>query len=146
MKTTLKGRRHKSRGLSLEPCERRALLAGNVTALVDDGSLVIAGDAAANGVAIQQTNTGRYVVTGFDLDGATTVNGGSAPVVLDGVTNDVVVDLRDGDDALVVSNSAANLQALAASVSAGAAGTHAEAGRSFCSARPSPFTRMTGTR
>jgi hypothetical protein len=126
MKTTSKRRIRKARNLALEAFERRALLAGNVTALVDDGNLVIAGDASANGVALHQTDAGRYVITGFDLDGTTTINGGTAPVVLEDVTGDVVVDLRAGDDSLVVSNSAEARQTLADSVSGGAAGTIAD--------------------
>jgi hypothetical protein len=118
-----RNRRTKVRGLALEVFETRTLLAGNVFVAVDDGSLVVTGDSADNGVAIQQTNTGRYVVTGFDLGGTTTVNGGTAPVVMTDVTKDILVDLRDGNDALVMSNSADNLQALADSGTHGTAGT-----------------------
>jgi len=120
------------RQCAVESLENRALLAGNVTAIVDDGSLVVRGDVAGNGVAIHQTDIGRYVVTGFDLGGATTVNGSSSPQIFNGVTADIVVDLQGGDDVLVMSNNAATRQSLADEASGGTAGTIA--------ASPEPLT------
>jgi len=113
-----------SRRISLEMLERRSLLAGNITALVDGGSLVLTGDATANGVAIHQADTGKYVVSGFGLDGsATLINGMNSPQVFSNITADLVIDLRDGDDVLVLSNNAAQRQSLADQLSGGTAGT-----------------------
>ncbi len=112
-----------ARKMFLEGLENRTMLAGNVTAFVDDGDLIVRGNAANNGVAIHQTGAGEYVVSGFALNGATKVNGGSNPVVLSGVTGDVIVDLQAGDDVLVVGNNASARQALANQLSDGDAGT-----------------------
>jgi hypothetical protein len=84
-----------SRGqLRLEQLEARCLLAGNVTAAVVNGSLVVTGDAQDNTIEIFQTAQGIQV-----LGMATTVNGGTSFTAV-GVTKDVVVSLGDGSDGL----------------------------------------------
>jgi len=67
-----------SRKLWVESLENRALLAGNVSVSVSDGTLFITGGSAGNGVSVQQLNSGRYYITGFNVSGGnTTVNGSS---------------------------------------------------------------------
>src|SRR5687767_4852264 len=44
---------------SLEP---RRVMAGNVTAEVIDGDLIITGDGAANTISVRQSDSGSYVV------------------------------------------------------------------------------------
>src|SRR5258708_6010556 len=89
---------------ALEGLERRALLAGNVTAFFNSGSLLLSGDAAANGVSIEQVAGGKYVVSGFALDGSPTLINGAPYKVFSGVTNDVAVNLEGGNDLLVIGN------------------------------------------
>jgi hypothetical protein len=85
-----------SRGqLRVEPLEGRWVPAGNVTATVDHGDLVVTGDAESNNVEIIQTAEGIQVIGDF----GTTVNGGASFTAV-GVTKDVVVSLGDGDDTL----------------------------------------------
>ena len=99
--------------LAVESLERRAMLAGNVTASVVGGNLIIRGDDAGNGVLVQQeAGTGNYSVTGFDFAGSTTKINGTADGTahLHGVTGNIDIDLKKGNDALGVGNDA---QALA---------------------------------
>src|SRR5690349_1891612 len=87
----------KHRNLVVEGLENRALLAGNVAVSVSGGTLFITGDAAGNGVSVQQLDSGKYFVTGFSVSGGnTTVNGSAAGKIVTGVTNDINVDLNAG--------------------------------------------------
>jgi hypothetical protein len=81
----------------VEHLEVRCLPAGNVTAAVDHGNLVVTGDAESNEIEIFQT------AQGIQVNGVpgTTVNGGASFTAV-GVTKDVAVSLGDGDDALVL--------------------------------------------
>src|SRR5207253_2960390 len=115
----------------LETLEPRALLAGNVDVFVRGGTLFVQGDAADNAVLIQDEGGGTYSVLGLDFDAdldltgqgfagnPTTINGedtggfnGNA-VLFHGVTNDINVDLRGGNDGLGIGNNLENLNALA---------------------------------
>jgi hypothetical protein len=72
---------------------------GNVTAVVTNGGLVIRGDAASNGLSLVLGDTaGTIAVGGFD--GTTTVNGSLDGIIVSGVTGDVDITLRGGDDQL----------------------------------------------
>lgn len=103
----------------IEPLEPRALLSGDVTAEVINGSLILRGDDAANVITIDRDPlTGAVRVLGnFGTDNrgqvlpehTTTVNGQPSVVhperpflSFDNVTRDVRVELGGGDDKLVV--------------------------------------------
>src|SRR5262245_43598107 len=83
------------RTLAVERLEERRLLAGNVTASVVNGNLVVSGDSASNDVVIAQTPSG-IVVLGQP---GTTINGGASFTAV-GVTGDVRVTLGGGNDTL----------------------------------------------
>jgi hypothetical protein len=115
-------RENRQRKLRLEFLESRAMLAGNVSVSVSGGNLVIRGDNADNGVLIQQIDADSYAVTGISVgtettitDGGANVSGGGAngTAIADGVTGDVNIDLRGGDDILGVGNDVDALVALA---------------------------------
>ena len=64
-----------------------------------NGDLVIRGDAGGNALSLVLGDTaGTIAVGGFD--GATTVNGSLDGIVVSGVTGDVDITLRGGDDQL----------------------------------------------
>jgi hypothetical protein len=84
------------RSLGLESLEARRVMAGNVTAAVVGGDLVITGDGAANEVRIHQV-LGRLVVEGLN---GTKINGGNKDKF--GANTDVRVDLNGGLDKLTV--------------------------------------------
>src|SRR5688500_13327149 len=87
------------RGLAFETLESRQLMA--VTAALNSGTLTITGDAAADDIAVVGTaNPGEFTITGRN---GTTVDG-MASVTISGVTADLVVDLRDGDDVFDMDN------------------------------------------
>jgi hypothetical protein len=84
----------------VEPLESRTLLAGNVTAVVDDGDLTLTGDADDNLVDVMVVN-GDIVVQGVD---GTTINGSSDPFVAFAGTTTIAGDFKarlgSGDDTL----------------------------------------------
>lgn len=113
----------KPRRLMTEQLENRAMLAGNVQVWVDGGTLFVRGDDFGNAVAIQQLDTNRYAVIGYDNGaGHTRINGQNAPRAFSGVTNDINVDLRGGHDVFVIGNKRPTLQLLSDEVSNGRAG------------------------
>jgi hypothetical protein len=90
----------RKRRLGAERLEVRQLLAGDVSASVVRGTLVINGDNADNFVEVFGTGTaGQFVVEGFtDNHGVnTTINHSSNPQTFNGVTN-ISVTLKRGDD------------------------------------------------
>jgi len=102
------------------------MLAGNVNVFVSGGTLFVQGDADDNAVLIRQEGNGIYSVAGLDFadlnvdpqvfeGGATTINGTDSEelVLFSGVTNDINVDLRDGNDGLAIGNDIEALNALA---------------------------------
>jgi len=110
----------RQRRLFMEALETRNLLAGNVTASVIGGTLFIRGDNAGNGVIVSEVGPNQYSVTGFDQDGdgtrIKTPNNGNGPVnntlVFSGVTVNIDIALKQGDDALAVGNDAGELNSL----------------------------------
>lgn len=88
--------------LTAESFETRLLLDGNVTALIDAGSLVIRGDDANNTVEVDLTG-GNIVVRGLQ---GTTVNGKTGDQILitgsSKITNDLEITLGRGNDTVVV--------------------------------------------
>src|SRR5262245_16851262 len=97
------------RTLHVEQLERRAMLAGNVSASVSGGSLIIRGDNADNGVVISQTGPGSYLVTGIDTAGGPTTINGDPDATFTGVTGSFDVDLKKGDDLFGMLGDIANL-------------------------------------
>ena len=93
------------RQLGVENLELRALLAGDVSVNVVDGNLIIRGDEADNSISIAAgAEAGAYVITGLATAGGdTTINGGPDTIFnATGVTGDIDVRLRDGDDVLAM--------------------------------------------
>lgn len=90
-------KRFQRRRLAAETLENRALLAGDITASVEDGVLTITGDAEANGVLIRQSGSDLEVV-GVDAGGSATTINGDASFLATGVTDGAIVFLKGGDD------------------------------------------------
>src|SRR5262249_14916053 len=82
------------RTLHVEQLEGRAMLAGNVTASVSGGNLIIRGDNVDNGVVISQTDPGTYLVTGIDTAGGPTTINGNTDATFTGVTGSFDIDLK----------------------------------------------------
>jgi hypothetical protein len=89
--------------LELQHLESRCLLAGNVTAVVADGDLIITGDVEGNSIALLQVSPGTLAIVSDG--GTTTVNGQAAPLLasgptftVSGVTDDIIISLGDGSD------------------------------------------------
>lgn len=115
------------RRMNVEQLEGRSLLAGVVSAFVSGGTLFIQGDNTDNAVIVQDQGDGNYTVTGFDFAdvpdlsgfkaGPTTINGGTdvggGTKLFTGVTNDINIDLKKGNDGLAIGNSLEDLQTLA---------------------------------
>src|SRR5262245_4697497 len=127
------------RTLKVEQLEQRAMLAGNVAVSVSGGNLIITGDNHDNAVLVQEVvdeddnpNTHAYLITGFDFadsglpgfeSGPTIIKGaggevepdlgGTSARVVTGITANIVIDLKKGNDVLAVGNSAEDLLLLA---------------------------------
>jgi hypothetical protein len=82
--------------LNFESLEERTVLAGNVTASVNGGFLVMIGDAGDNQVAITQSASGGIQVS--SLDGTTHINGQAGPISLGRVTTGSVIAMGNGND------------------------------------------------
>jgi hypothetical protein len=88
MATNISNRR--SRQLGFQPLEERTLMAGDVGAVLTNGTLTLTGDADANDVAVYQQinngvpNPGVFTVAGLN---GTTINHGSTSGYLTGVNN-----------------------------------------------------------
>src|SRR6476646_5579077 len=93
------------RRCSFESLEIRQMLAGDVTAKIANGNLVIKGDSLANGITIAAgTTAGTVVVTGVNAGGAATnVNGTSnGAVTLSGFAGGLKIDMKGGDDTVTI--------------------------------------------
>ncbi|MCY3007654.1 MAG: hypothetical protein NTV29_16990 [Planctomycetota bacterium] len=87
-----------SRRLGVERLQARELLAGDVTAAVTNGFLVVRGDDAANELTIERISGDRVQVTGAT---GTTINGLTQPAVLR-VRKGYDIATGGGDDKLTV--------------------------------------------
>ncbi|MFM8189327.1 MAG: Ig-like domain-containing protein, partial [Pirellula sp.] len=87
-----------ARRLALEKLHARELLAGDVTAAVTNGFLVVRGDDAANELTIERISGDKVRVTGAT---GTTVNGLSQPAILR-VRKGYDISTGGGDDRLTV--------------------------------------------
>ena len=96
---TKKSQRHANRRggrqLRLESLERRLPLAGNVTAAILGGSLVITGDLDDNDITLDDDGApGRVEIT---PNGTTTLNGVATPQTFQ-ATHDIRLRMGDGND------------------------------------------------
>jgi hypothetical protein len=90
--------------LAVETLETRAMMAGNVTASVSGGTLIIKGDISANEIMISQTSatTGAYTITPI-AGSSTTINSGAVAVnFLNVVRFDI--KMNGGDDKVGIGN------------------------------------------
>ncbi|MBU6386589.1 MAG: tandem-95 repeat protein, partial [Planctomycetes bacterium] len=87
-----------ARRLALEKLHARELLAGDVTAAVTNGFLVVRGDDAANELTIERISGDKVRVTGAT---GTTINGLSQPAILR-VRKGYDISTGGGDDRLTV--------------------------------------------
>jgi hypothetical protein len=91
--------RSSRRRLAFESLEARRLMA--VTTSLNNGTLSITGDAAADDIAVVGTpNPGEFTIMGRN---GTTVDG-MASLTIPGVTADLFLDLRDGDNVVDMDN------------------------------------------
>lgn len=86
--------------MAIEALEDKRLLAGDVTVSLVEGSLLIQGDAASNGVAVSTGDApDTYIVSGLVAgDGDTSINGMFDRVEVSGVTEGIAMRLAEGDD------------------------------------------------
>jgi hypothetical protein len=94
-------RKNSSRKLSFQTLEDRQLMAGNITAAVQNHSLVINSTSDNNYVYLGQTGNGQYTLSGAF---GTTINGQSTPQTLSGVTQDFKITLKGTQDVLWIVN------------------------------------------
>ena len=85
------------------------MLAGDVTAVLDGGALVVTGDNLANNIVITTgPEAGEVTISGGKIaaqaDSETTVNGSVNPVTLAGFSGEIHLDAQGGDDQVLVTN------------------------------------------
>lgn len=90
------GRTHPWYGPSAEQLEVRIALAGNVTALVSLGNLLVIGSNQGAAITVSQPLAGKITLSG---DG-TLINGSSGPVTFSGVMRGLIVNFGSGNDSL----------------------------------------------
>jgi len=89
-----------------EPLEGRLLLAGDVTAALSGGNLLIVGDDRANDIILDQDQLAAGQLRLSSGEDATGLNDGTDSLVFSGVTGNVVIRLGRGDDVVLVTGSA----------------------------------------
>lgn len=100
------GERERGRnGILFGSLERRRLMAGDVAAVVWKDALLLTGDEAGNSLVIQRGDdpSDRTTFRVTPTNG-TTINGSAEPLVLAGVSNSMLIELRGGDDAVTLDN------------------------------------------
>lgn len=99
---------HSRRSLGLELLERREVFSGNVVATIEGGNLIITGDDGNNNIVITRGAVGEVVVAGGTEGGAlgteTQVNGVVTAAVLTGFTGDILIDMRAGNDRVLITD------------------------------------------
>ena len=80
----------------MESLETRDLMAGDVSAQVINGNLIITGDAADNKITITQVSSTSYRIRGQD----TTINGRQAATFV--VSNNVRISMLGGNDVVTI--------------------------------------------
>jgi hypothetical protein len=89
--------------MAVETLESRTFLSGTVLASVVDGALMLRGDAEANEIVMDGAglSAGQVRVTGA---AGTTINGAAEPLVLEGLTRHVRVQMGAGADAVTIND------------------------------------------
>src|SRR5690349_15576548 len=90
-------RRSGSRVCAFESLETRQMMAGDVTAQIHNGNLIIKGDSSDNTIAVTQSGT-TITVTGT----STTVNSSTSAAVLTGFTGKIKIKMKDGADSVTL--------------------------------------------
>ncbi|GAA4454285.1 hypothetical protein [Novipirellula rosea] len=85
------------KNLRLESLERRELMAGDVSVLMNSGTLHVQGDAQANVIEIQQLRNGDFRISSED-GGATKINGRKYVDVDGRSVKSMMIDMGEGDD------------------------------------------------
>ena len=94
--------RQRNNRRSFERLETREMMAGNVAAVVTDGTLTITGDNKANTVVMQEIgDTGQWKIT---MGAGTWSTSAQKKIITDTVTGDIVIDLQGGADKLTIKN------------------------------------------
>lgn len=94
-------RRDPQRIAAMEELESRLLLSGNVvTAITGGGDLLITGDNADNAIAVTVGGGGEITISADD--GTTTIDGTAGPSVLTGLTRNVRIRMRGGNDQVTI--------------------------------------------
>lgn len=94
----MKGKKKSVR--SFERLETREMMAGNVTASVISGDLLVNGDNSANLFQMTEVSGNRWKITGL---GGTKING-KTQVTTQAVTRDVQIDAAGGNDNVTILN------------------------------------------
>ncbi|MEX2139643.1 MAG: hypothetical protein WD894_10300 [Pirellulales bacterium] len=96
------------RRFAFEYLETRAMMAGNVTAAVNSGTLELNGDNLSNAFSVAGTaNPFEVVITPLNdaaTNQPTTINGNSTPITISGVTAGLTAQLFDGHDEFTLTN------------------------------------------
>src|SRR4051812_30838912 len=98
------------RRCEFEALENRHLLAGNVTAQIVNGNLIVTGDNSDNVILISSTTATPTTITvtglGNGVGGSTVVNGGASGnvVALTGFTGQIRVNMKGGNDNLAINS------------------------------------------
>lgn len=95
------------RKCKFESLENRQMMAGDVMASVHAGTLFIKGDQFNNGITITAgALPNQVIITGTNIAGVgTNVNGLlNAPVAINGVTKDIQINMKAGNDTVTVNN------------------------------------------
>jgi hypothetical protein len=103
----MRSRQPSFRSFSFERLEERQMLAGDVTAQIIKGDLVIRGDDFDNGITITAgTVAGTIVVTGVSAGGAATrVNGtANGAITLSGFNDDFKIKMKGGNDTVTITS------------------------------------------
>lgn len=85
----------------LERLEPREVMAGNVSASIAGGNVVLSGDPLGNQVTIARNSPTSITITGIN----TTINGGNKPITFNGFQRDLTVNLNAGNDIVRFVNS-----------------------------------------
>lgn len=98
-------KRTRPRRIAIEPLESRRLLAGDVTAEVVDGNLLLRGDRLSNQVELRAAIDGSDAIEVIGLpseDGDLTTINGAPSFTFTGVTGDIAANMRGGDDVVYI--------------------------------------------
>jgi hypothetical protein len=110
LRATKRANSPSGRRYGFESLESRRVMAGNVTAEVINGDLIITGDDAANGITLHALGGGTYQVGSFGFPVGvmlpafddTEINGDVPSAPFAGVTGKIILRMRGGDDVVFV--------------------------------------------